>query len=307
MPAQPATFDPADQDLLRTLRALAEEAAQIGGRLARAAFSGGYTSRCKRDGSIVTTADEASQAAIVSFLRGRRPGDAFITEENAGQVTPGNPPGPVSAPPAIAPSNETLCWVVDPIDGTRNFVHGVPLYAVSVAAMFGGFPVVGAIHLPERDELYSAGGTDGLLVNHRPAPMPRPAPPPLARRRPSKPLVGIPSSFAGGAGEVLQEWMSWDVLGGTPRVVIRNTGSTAMHLAMVAAGQLQAALISDSRLWDIAAGWVLLASVGGVITMLDGRDVFPFDVSRYGGEAIPCLAAATPALLESLLRGGNDK
>jgi len=70
---------------------------------------------------------------------------------------------------------------------------------------------------------------------------------------------------------------------------------------MVAAGQLQAALISDSRLWDIAAGWLLVTSTGGVMTALDGRDLFPLDVSRYAGEALPSLAAASPTLHADLL------
>jgi len=276
-------FDPADQALLRQVRALAEEAAQIGGEIARAAFSGNYTVRRKADGTEVTSADDEAQAAIVGFLRGRRADDAFITEEDATPAGPGTPT-PVT--------NDTLCWVIDPLDGTRNFVHGVPLYAVSVAAMFAGFPVVGAVYLPERKELFSSGGPDGFLIDRRPPP-PHPPLPPRSGGRPPKPLVGIPSSLQGGTNAVIQSW--------TGRVVIRNTGATAMHLAMVAAGQLQAALISDSRLWDIAAGWLLVTSTGGVMTALDGRDLFPLDVSRYAGEALPSLAAASPTLHADLL------
>ena len=85
------------------------------------------------------------------------------------------------------------------------------------------------------------------------------------------------------------------------RVVVRNLGATALHLAMVAAGQLQAALISDSRLWDIAAAWLMVTATGGVMTALDGAPILPLDVSRYANGAIPSLAAADPPTHARLL------
>jgi fructose-1,6-bisphosphatase/inositol monophosphatase family enzyme len=60
-------------------------------------------------------------------------------------------------------------------------------------------------------------------------------------------------------------------------------------------------LISDSRLWDVAAGWLLVTAAGGVMTMLDGTDIFPLDVSRYAGQPVPSLASATAALHKDLL------
>ena len=124
MPA--ASFNPRDAAGQRELRLLAERAARLGGRLARAYAGAPLGVRLKSDRSEVTDADEATQAALIRELRAARPADAFLTEEV-------QPPGP-EAPPS--PCNDRVCWVIDPIDGTRNFVRGLPVYACSVAAMF---------------------------------------------------------------------------------------------------------------------------------------------------------------------------
>ena len=269
---------------LRSLRELAEHAARAGGDVARQCFHAAYAIRHKADGSEVTEADEAAQAAVIAALRARRPHDALIAEESLEDV-----------PGAAAPADDVLCWIIDPIDGTRNYVRGIPLYAVAVAAMFGGYPVAAAIYIPDRDDMYSASRAEGFLVNGT-APTARAVKADTSGRA-RKPLAGIPSSFHGAAHGVMQDWMS--------RVVVRNLGSTATHLAMVAAGQFQAALVSGSRLWDIAAGWLLIDLTGGVMTTLDGRPVFPFNVAAYAGEPITSLAACDPQMHARLLPGAR--
>ncbi len=282
MPAHGA--DPTQPDFLRDLRLLAEQAARAGGAVARNAFRSELSVRPKADGSEVTDADEAAQAAIIACLEAQRPGDALLAEETLPTAEHKRRP---------APAGDVISWIIDPIDGTRNYVHGIPLYAVSVAAMFGGLPQAGAIHVPDRDDMYSASAPEGVLLNGRPIPPPRPLTP--APGRPAKPLVGIPSSLRGAAYDLMQSWI--------PRVIVRNLGSTAMHLAMVAAGQLQAALSADGRLWDIAAGWLLVKCAGGRTTGLGGGDVFPIDLATYAGEPIPTVAAQDAALHAKLLAG----
>lgn len=281
----PAPSDPPDPAQLDRWRELAERAARAGGAVARAAFGRAHQIRRKADGSEVSEADEAAQAAAIACLRGERPDDPIIAEETLAAAG-GGPRLPAR------PRPDRVCWIIDPIDGTRNYIRGVPLYSVSVAAMLGGYPIVGVVYAPERDECYSADAAGPLRINGQPAPadaLPAPG---------GKPLVGIPSSLQRAAYDVLQQWYG--------RVVVRNLGSTALHLALVAAGRFQAALLSDSKLWDLAAGWLLIRRTDGVMTTLAGHDVFPLDVGTYAGESIPSLAAATPRLHAELLPGGGS-
>jgi fructose-1,6-bisphosphatase/inositol monophosphatase family enzyme len=327
--------DPWDAPQLRTLRELAEQAARAGGLAARQRFGGPLRIRRKPDGSDVTDADEAAQSAVLARLRAGRPADAILAEESL-------PDSTVAAAASSSPAPSRLCWIVDPLDGTRNYLCGVPIYVCSVAAMFGGYPLVGAIYESERNRMYSASRTEGLLVDGRPfsptklvspqasvlSPTETPLPsgeragrgaqqrqePPSAAQfhasetdrevaaapaeflpdgRPRRPLVGIPSSLSGPAYAIVQSWAA--------RVVVRNLGATALHLAMVATGQLRAALITDSKLWDIAAGWLMVTATGGVMTTLKGDPVFPLDLSQYTRQSIPSLAAATPETHARLL------
>ncbi|TWT43836.1 Inositol-1-monophosphatase [Phycisphaerae bacterium RAS1] len=334
---------------LDSLRLLAETAARAGGSVARAAFKTELHARRKADGSEVTDADEAAQAAAIVAVLAQRPGDAIIAEEDIPAPTrrnssggtgilpvasggmgilpvasggmgilpvPGSdrtgetpvPPGsgetPVPpgsgetpVPPGSFPTpprrDEGYCWIIDPIDGTRSFLRGVPLYACSVAVMHGGFPVAGAIYWPDLDEMFSARTGGGLLVNAQPAAR-------WSHERAGgaisqKPVAGIPSTSRGPAFDLIHSWVD--------RVVVRNLGSTALHLALVAEGRMDAALISDSKLWDIAAGWLLVCEAGGAMRRLDGGEVFPIDVATYAGEAIPSLAARDADLLSRLETG----
>ena len=281
----PLNFAPDDPDQLSTIRDLAEQAARAGGKVARAAFHSELSVRRKSDGSEVSDADESAQTEIIACIHAQRPADAFIAEESneepraSARAAARSPETPPALP---APSNGHLCWIIDPIDGTRNYIRGVPLYSVSVGVMLGGFPIAGAIYMPETDEMYSVGGPDGASCNDRLL-TPTDATEAQNRGRSPKPLVGIPSSLQGLAYGVFHNWIA--------RVVTRNLGSTAMHLALVAAGRFQATLISDSRLWDIAAGWLLVKAAGGLMTTLDGEPIFPLDVAQYTDEPIPSLAA----------------
>jgi myo-inositol-1(or 4)-monophosphatase len=268
-------FDPNDARALGSLRQLAEEAARAGGQAARLRFRTDLDVRLKADRSEVTDADEAAQAAVLACIRARRPADACIAEE----ALPGSPSGP-------SPTNDALCWVIDPIDGTRNFVRGIPLYVCSVAAMLDGLPLVGAIYDPQRELLYSASRRETLLVNGKPQPVGRGTQ--CQRLGPNpKPVVAIPSQPAGAVGPLAHAWLD--------RFVCRNLGSTALHLAMVATGELDAMLADNCRLWDLAAGCVLVTASGGKLTSPGGKPVFPLVVERYRGEELPVLATSALA------------
>src|SRR5262245_10942169 len=128
--------------LLTEWRATAEHAARLGAAELEQ-WRGRFSAREKAHADLVTEADHASQKAIQTFLQARFSDHAFLGEEDpeakAGRVSPDVP-----------------TWIVDPLDGTANYVHGVPAYCVSVGLMDAGELVVGAIYDPRLDEMYSA-------------------------------------------------------------------------------------------------------------------------------------------------------
>lgn len=267
-------------DLQHTLRTVAEQAARAGGKEARRQFQSGFTVRLKDDRSEVSEADEAAQAAVIATLRAARPDDGLIAEESLDH----DPQVPVMAPP----TDNVPCWIVDPIDGTRNYVRGIPIYCCSVGVMLGGHPVAGAIYDPHRDVLYSASHAEGLFINDQHAQHHPPLPTGLNPRL----VVGIPSSPNEACLPIAQKWLG--------KHVCRNFGTTALQLALVAAEQLDGALADNPRLWDVAAGCVLVTAAGGRVSDFHGQPVFPVDVSRYAGGEIPCIVG-TPDAFEKLL------
>lgn len=268
---------------MAVLRGLAEQAARSAGQTALRYFHADVAVRRKADGSEVTVADEEAQRAAIALLRGARPDDAFLGEETLGDEDD------------EADKHERaadITWVIDPLDGTRNFTRGVPLFAASIAAMTDGRPIVGAIFAPTLGVLYSAARGGGFFVNGAAH---RPQRPPLGQRRP---ILAIPSSSTGVVRELVNAWVA--------RGVTRSLGSTALHLALLAAGGIDGFLGNDCRLWDIAAGCVMVEEVGGATAGVDGRALFPMDVARYRGERMPCLAAADSALLAQLRGGASE-
>lgn len=277
----PADFHPDQPDAQRTLRVLAEAAARAGGDVARRYFGTTCKVRLKADQSEVTEADRAAQAAVIAVLRASRPHDAIIAEEEL-----------ELSDPSPAPTNDNLCWAIDPLDGTRNFVRGIPLYVCSVAALVAGVPLVGAIYDPLRDRLYSASRAEGFFVDVEPQAS-RLDSAPLPAGRDPRPVVALPSTPTGPIAATARAWLE--------RFICRNLGSTALHLAMVATGQLDAMLADNPRLWDVAAGWVMITAVGGRLTGPAGNPLFPLDVGRYSDEEMPLIAAG-PKLHAQLIQ-----
>ncbi|MBW7906039.1 MAG: inositol monophosphatase [Phycisphaerae bacterium] len=251
------------------LRRLAEQAARFGGEVALAAFGREHAVRLKHDHSEVTDIDVAAERAVVGLLRAARPGDGFITEEH---------------PPA--PSSSGVWWIVDPIDGTRNFIRGIPCFGCSVAAMVDGWPVAGAIYDPVAPAMYSVDRESGAWLDDAPLRLAA-APEPAAAGAKPKLLVAIPSARHARTHAIVLRWID--------ELVIRNFGAATTHLAMVAAGRLDAALLTNSRLWDIAAGWAIVKGAGGEMTTPEGAAHFPIDTAAYRDAEMPALAASRAA------------
>ncbi len=193
---------------------------------------------------LVTEVDIASQALIARRLQDAYPGSVLLGEE-----------GSVFA--EAAPQVGGWRWIVDPVDGTTNFAHGVSPYAVSIGLVVDGKPVMGVVYEVSRDELFTAVTGQGLYVNGRRARV-------SARSTVNESLVLSGYPYVGiEGGEAF-----YDILGRLLRDSrgVRRSGSSATDLAYVAAGRFDAFLETGVMPWDLAAGVVLVAEGGGRAT-----------------------------------------
>lgn len=221
----------------------------------------------KHDTSLVTNADVAVQQSLQEEIASVFPGHAVIAEEK------------LSNGPAHPPAGDArFCWVIDPIDGTRNYAAGFPCYATSIGILEAGVPVVGVVVEHNTRLVYSAVQGCGATVNGQR--MDATAAPAGGDR-----LLGIASDKDSSTIAVGHAWSS------TPRMVCRNTGATAVHLALVACGALDGAFAKRCHVWDIAAGAVLLTEAGGRIVEPFGGRLFPFDFSQDPARETPYFAA----------------
>ena len=208
--------NPPEPRLLQTLREAAIEAALVGGRTLLA-WREKFTAKEKGQADLVTDADLASQEAVRQLLLERRPDDLFFGEESTGEPRP-------------TPGDGEVCWIVDPLDGTANYVHGFPAFATSVGAVVDGQAVAGAIYDPTRDEMFSAAR--GLGASLGDLPLEVSGATALAE---SLVAISLPP-------QVKRE--STDVLAFVEVIerarAIRRTGSAALNLAYVGAGRLDA-------------------------------------------------------------------
>lgn len=243
------------------------------GAIARERFGSAVVSR-KADRSPVTDADHAVQEALLTAIGRAYPADATITEET--QADPGR-----HAPAATA----SRCWVIDPIDGTRNYARGFPVFTISVALLEAGSPVVGVVYEPLSDRVYSATRGGGAFSGEQR----------LGAAGPTSGrglFMGIPTSRDEKLPPVVHGWID--------RMTVRNLGSTALHLVLLASGGLDAVYCKRCRLWDIAAGALLVTETAQKLVPLRDTAYFPLDPATYHNEMMPFIAGR-PDLVDQLV------
>jgi len=210
---------------------------------------------------MVSDADRLAERAIAELIRRERPADGLLGEEGA-----------------AAGGSSGRRWVVDPLDGTTNYLYGFPVWAVSVAVEDADGPLAGVVLDPTRDELFVASRGGGATLNGQPLSV-----------RHGTPLEEslIATGFAYGAdGRAQQARLLQQVL---PRVRdIRRAGAAAIDLAWVAAGRVDGYYERGLKPWDWAAGRLLVSEAGGEVAELRGEPVG--------------LVAGAPALVQDLLR-----
>lgn len=216
-----------------------------------------------------TEADFASEKYLIAQLKKLLP-EASICAEESGQ----------SGPHAVGYE-----WVIDPLDGTTNFAHGLPYFCVSVALCYEGRPIVGAIYQPITDEFYFAQEGGGAFLNGQKIAV-------SASKEIGKTLVAC--SLPYGARK------KFDTLQLIEKVVqygygVRHCGAAALDLAYVAAGRFDGLVLVGLSWWDVAAGAVLVTEAGGHIADFSGELLKP-DFSD-------CMAGGTPVFegLKSIL------
>jgi myo-inositol-1(or 4)-monophosphatase len=192
---------------------------------------------------LVTEADRASELLILDRLLAERPDDAVLAEEGG-----------------LRPGTSGLTWVVDPLDGTINFVYGFPAFAVSIACQAGDERLVGVVFDPLRDETFAAVARRGSTRNGEALKIA--AGPPL-----SEALVA--TGF--GYGAERRRAQARLLQGVLPEVRdIRRAGSAALDLCWLAAGRLDACYEAGLAPWDLAAGALIVTEAGGRVAVLDG-------------------------------------
>jgi myo-inositol-1(or 4)-monophosphatase len=249
-------------------RRVAVEAARAAGRLLRDEVSG--TRRIAYKGAptnLVTEMDQRAEAEILGRLRAAFPDDAILSEES----------GPTAG-------RSGRRWIVDPLDGTTNYAHGLPLFGVSIALEVDRRMTLGVVYDPSREELFVAERGGGATLND--APIRVSATAALAE---SLLVTGFPYNIQSTPDTNLPEYAAFSVRARA----VRRLGSAVVDLAYVACGRFDAYWELGLGSWDVAAGALLVEEAGGRVTGIDGR---PMDVDA------PTLIASNGQVHAEILR-----
>ncbi len=232
-------------DLLGQAKSAAEQAAAYLRSVERPDSPSGWTLKGRRD--FVTEVDRTAEEVIRNVLQNGSRDAQIIGEELSPDIV-----------------TEGLVWVVDPLDGTTNFLHGYPSYAVSIAAAMNGVLEAAVVHHVPRNETYHATRNGGAWMGHRRLQVSRINDPEYALI-----ATGFPFRDLTGLDEYQKQFGR--VAAGTSG--IRRPGAAALDLADVAAGRFDGFWEQHLSAWDIAAGCLLIREAGGVVTDFGGRDV----------------------------------
>jgi myo-inositol-1(or 4)-monophosphatase len=226
----------------------------------------------KGPGDYVSQADRKAEEVIYAELSRARPGYSFLMEERG----------------AVAGDDDQHRWIVDPLDGTTNFLHGIPVFAISIALERQGQLVAGVIYNPAMDELYTAERGGGAFMNDRRLRV-------AGRTKLADAVIGtgVPHLGRGHHGNYLVELRN--IMGEVSG--IRRLGAAALDLAYVAAGRMDGFWEAGLSPWDVAAGVLMIREAGGFATDADGGpEIYDGGTIVAGNEAIH------RALLKSLRR-----
>ncbi|MCG5030457.1 inositol monophosphatase [Mesosutterella sp. OilRF-GAM-744-9] len=215
----------------------------------------------------VTDVDRASERAIVDILTHYCPSHAVLSEECG----------------LMGQTNSEFVWVVDPIDGTTNFIHGFPQYAVSIALRRGNDILEAVVYDPLKDEMFTAVRGEGARLNKRRIRV-------SGRIDLSSALIGTGFPFR--EGDDFEGYAKVFTQVARRTSGIRRAGAASLDLCYVACGRLDAFWETGLKSWDVAAGSLIVLEARGLVTDLDGNDGY-LDSGR--------IVAGTPKILGALM------
>jgi myo-inositol-1(or 4)-monophosphatase len=225
----------------------AVEAARRGGEMLEQ-WGEKFTAREKSPSNLVTEADLASQTAIYEFLKSQFPDHRFLGEEGLSQNEGDSP----------------YRWVIDPLDGTSNYVHRFPYYAVSIGLEKDDKLIAGVIYDPNRDEMFTATLGGGAFLNGKPIHVSE-----RTQLSEAMCMASLPVKL-NREHPALEQFIR--VL--EQAQTVQRTGSAALNLCAVASGRIEAFWSKSLHPWDMAAGVLIVTEAGGTITTTDNRKEF---------------------------------
>jgi histidinol phosphatase-like enzyme (inositol monophosphatase family) len=251
--------DPSLKDLL----AVATEAAYLGGKRTLAYFGAGVDVEIKSDNTPVTRADRESEELIRACISRHFPTHAIIGEEGG-----------------LKSGDNNFKWIIDPIDGTKTFVHGVPFYGVLIGVEVRGEASVGAIYMPALDEMVCAATGLGCSWNSRPARVS-----PISKLEEAVLLTTSVKTASERTG-------AWDVL--AARTKMQRTWGDCYGYLLVATGRAEIMIDPQMNPWDCAPMMPILREAGGHFTTWDGEPTI------WGPDSVATNAALNAQVLAAL-------
>ncbi|MGD0947125.1 MAG: 3'(2'),5'-bisphosphate nucleotidase CysQ [Candidatus Binatia bacterium] len=237
-------------------------AARAAGQIVRSWYAGDFTVRQKGSDSPVTEADIEANQCIRRFVSERFPDDGWLSEETRDSARR---------------LSKRRVWVVDPLDGTKEFINHIPEFCVCIALVDDGVPVLGVSYNPAREEMFAASRGDGATLNGAPVHVSAVSDLVVARF--------LASRSENARGE-------WDEFKSTLRIEL--TGSVAYKLALIAAGRGDATFsLTPKNEWDICAGAALITEAGGRITDRYGK---PLRFNQHADTLLPGIIASNANL-----------
>lgn len=251
---------------------VAAEAARKAGTFLKAQFGSVQHIRKKGAIDLVTDSDLQAEKTILQTIRTRFPADRIVAEESGSQ----------------GESHERI-WLIDPLDGTTNFAHGYPFFAVSIALQVKGEIVLGIVYNPHFEEYFEAVKGSGAFLNGRRITVSE-----IGKIGEALLATGFPYDIQENAVSVLELFgqMIKKAQG------VRRPGSAALDLCYVACGSVDGFWEKDLQPWDTAAGTIIVREAGGVLATYQGTPYTPYEKS---------VVAANPALLKDMLGIINAK
>lgn len=220
-------------------------------------------------GDVVTQADLESEKYIIGRIREAYPEHNILAEES----------GEISLPKG------EYSWIIDPLDGTKNYFQRVPLFCVSIGVLRGGQPFAGAIYDPIHDEMFHAVKGQGAFLNGKPIKV-------STQDDLSVIMINLAWSMHRSGGQEFGRYAN-EIIARTS--YSRRYGTAALAMAYVADGRLDAVALIELNPWDTAAGTLIIQEAGGVVSDLKGN---PLDFSQKSIHVL----GANPAIHEQLMR-----